>query len=163
CSWQMAPWMSGEWWVPKTPPTLQDLRFVVGWVESSEPTTNRSILVILTRPIHRRQEIIQFRQFLGRPHDPEADRISIGHPPDALRLLWVALEPGFVRAAAGRGAALGRLIGPRPAADHVRILDGGRLTEWVQHESIGRFQFVVSGRIMIDAPLGDVADHVVES
>src|SRR5438874_8600261 len=33
-----SPQKTSNRWVPKTPPTLQNPRFLVGWVESSEPT-----------------------------------------------------------------------------------------------------------------------------
>src|SRR4051812_13572006 len=86
-----------------------------------------SLLGALALPVHRRQEAFQLRQLLDRPHHAEADEVAVGHPPDALRPLRVALQPALVRAAAGGATAAGRVVRPRATPDDVRVLVRRRL------------------------------------
>src|SRR5262249_12961205 len=63
-------------------------------------------------PRHRRFQPLEVFLFLDRPYDAEADEVGVGHPPDALGRLWIALEPVLVRAHARGGAALVGRVDP---------------------------------------------------
>src|SRR5947209_16009703 len=93
------------------------------------------VVVIPALPVHRRQEVLQFYELRHRPDHAEADEIGVGHPPDALRPLGIPLQPGLVRPAAGGAAAAVGRVGPRPAADHVGVLERRRLADRVAHRA----------------------------
>src|SRR5439155_14070006 len=106
---------------------------------------------------HFRLKPLQIFLLLDRAHNSKTDKIGVGHPPDALRLLRVALEPFLVGAATRGAAALGRRIGPRAAADHVGITLLVRHQHRRQAHLVERKLRVIVLAVVVDAPLRDIA------
>ena len=96
------------------------------------------------------------RRHLRRAHEAEAEPLGVGHVPDAGRQLRVAFLPDRVRLVAdGAVHACGRVV-PRAAAHRDRVrrrrLGPGLVAAagWIRH-------------VLIDGPLHDVAEHVVQA
>src|SRR5581483_10592725 len=104
----------------------------------------------------------QLRVLLDRQGHPEPDHVHLGQPPDALRQLRVVLHPALVGPAASGRPQPVRLVRPRPAADRVRPLAGGRLVHRPDGHRVGGELGVKLRVVVVQAPLPDVAVHVAQ-
>src|SRR5262249_4714542 len=93
----------------------------------------------------------------------ESDEPGPCQPPDALRPLRMGLDPFLVRATARSAAALCRRVVPGAAASHVREALLCRQQDRLERQLVDGEGSVGVLLVVIEAPLGDVAVHVVQA
>ncbi len=152
------------------PPSVLGSRLCIRRIRWNRPSANRSVI----RSTYSPQRVplplttcdfrpLRFSCSAERPDDAEPDERGVGVPPDALRPLGVLDAPLGVRPAPRGAAELVGVVVPRPAADHVGIFLGVGQDDRAERRLVGGERLVGVGDVVIEAPLGDVAVHVVQA
>src|SRR4051812_12096473 len=111
---------------------------------------------------HLRSESLEVLLLVQGPDDAEADEGGVGMPPDALGPLRVLDAPlGVGPASLGAAEQFGVVV-PRAAPDDIGILLGVGQDDRARGRLVPRILLVGVGQVMVQAPLGHVAVHVVE-